>query len=228
MKQNKKIFEKKYFTSYYQPMTGNFENKDVTRNKNWFFGWFNALNDWYDFSEGKNRKVLEIGCSIGAASLLLQERGFEVLGTDISSYAVQQASKAIPIVHFEKLDVEQTKKYSNTFDLIFCFEVIEHLGDLDAAFSNIFRMLKKGGVFIASTPYPYGYVFIDQTHINVRHPLDWMRILTSHHFVNTKFKQVTFIPYFYRYSKFLHFTLPFGFPTPYVNSPVFLYGQKKK
>lgn len=226
MKQDKKIFEKEYFTGYYQPMTGTFDQSALTRNKNWFYGWFDELQEWFDFKLGRGRNVLEIGCSIGAASLLLQERGFKVLGTDLSEFAVKKAKKAIHQVKFEELDIENSKKYANTFDLIFCFEVIEHLGDLDAAFANAYRMLKKGGVFIASTPYPYGYVFIDKTHINVRHPLDWVRIFKQHKFRHVKWKQTTFIPYFYRFSKHFHIKLPFGIPSPYVNSPIFLYGEK--
>ncbi|MEO8581124.1 MAG: class I SAM-dependent methyltransferase [Patescibacteria group bacterium] len=226
MKQDKRIFQKDYFTKYYEPMTGKFGHQDLVRNKNWFYGWFNALQEWYNFKEGNEKKVLEIGCSIGAACQLLSERGFKVTGSDISSYAIKGAKKVVPKVAFEVLDIETSKKYQNTFDVIFAFEVIEHLGDLDAAFANIYRMLKKGGVFIASTPYPYSYVFIDKTHINVRHPLDWMRLLKQHRFKNTKWKQIMFIPFFYRYSPLFHFTLPIGLPTPYVNSPIFLYGKK--
>jgi 2-polyprenyl-3-methyl-5-hydroxy-6-metoxy-1,4-benzoquinol methylase len=226
MKQDKNVFKKEYFTQYYEPMIGNFSQSDLTRNKNWFYGWFNALSDYFDFDHGKGKSVLEIGCSIGAAASLLADRGFKVKGTDISPLAVKSAQKLVKNVDFEVLDIEKTTKYSNTFDLIFAFEVIEHLGDLDAAFKNIYRMLKKGGVVILSTPYPYSYVFIDETHINVRHPLDWSRILKRHSFKNVKWKQVTFIPFFYRYSQHLHLTFPIGLPTPYVNSPIFLYGQK--
>ena len=226
MKQDKSNFQEKYFTDYYQGLTGNFEHKDVVRNRNWFYGWFDALQNWFDFRTGKHKKVLEIGCSIGAAAQLLSERGFDVIATDISSFAVKKASKIIHDVEFEKLDIETSKKYDKSFDLIYAFEVIEHLGQPDKALENMHRMLKKNGVVICSTPYPYGYVFSDLTHINVRHPIDWSRIFARAGFKNIKYKQVGFVPFFYRFSKYLHIKMPFGLPIRYVNSTIFIYAEK--
>lgn len=224
---HKKIFDKEYFTNYYQAMTGNFADSDLQRNKNWFHGWFKALNSMYDFSNGKGKKVLEVGCAIGAAASVLHERGFKVTATDISPYAVKKAQKLLPDITCEVLDIEKLpKKFENAFDVIFSFEVIEHLEDPEKALRNMRAMLRKGGVVINSTPYPYGYVFIDSTHINVRHPLDWVRIYKKAGFKDVKYIQKGFIPFFYRFSKRFHFVIPFGINTPYINSPVFIYGKK--
>ena len=127
----------------------------------------------------------------------------------------------------EQLDIERSKKYTRKFDVIFNFEVIEHLGYPEKAIKNMRRMLKKDGVLICSTPYPYAYVYFDRTHINVRHPLDWKRIFTNAGFKHIQYKQVGFVPFLYRYSKYLHIRLPFGLPTRYINSPVFIYAQKR-
>lgn len=227
MSQNKRVFDKDYFTKYYQPMTGKFQQKDLVRNMNWFYGWFNALMDWYDFRDGAGKEALEIGCAIGAAARILAERNFIVTASDISEYALKKAQKVNTHknLKFKQLDIEK-HKFKQKFDLIYSFEVIEHLGDLDTALENIYSMLKPNGVCICSTPYPYSYVFIDKTHINVRHPLDWMRIFKKAHFKNINHKQIGFIPFLYRYSKNWHITIPFGIPTPYINSPVFIYAQK--
>lgn len=224
--QHKLTFQEKYFIQYYQPMTGKFTDKDLIRNKNWFYGWFEALQPDYNFNAGKKKKVLEIGCAIGAASALLAERGFQVVATDVSEYAVKHAKKIVPGVRFEQMDIETTKKFPSTFDLIFSFEVIEHLEKHEQAIANMYRMAKKGGTVICSTPFPYGYVFIDKTHVNVRHPYDWVRIFKRAGFKKVETKQVGFIPFFYRFSKYLHFRLPFGLPTAYINSPVFIIARK--
>jgi 2-polyprenyl-3-methyl-5-hydroxy-6-metoxy-1,4-benzoquinol methylase len=224
---DKKIFDKQYFTEYYLPMTGKFEQKDLIRNKNWFYGWFDALQDWYDFRHGKGKRALEIGCSIGAAAALLAERGFQVTATDLSSYAVKNAQKIVKGVKFLKLDVEKKPpKKLGKFDLIYAFEVIEHLPQHELALKNLHSLLKKDGALICSTPYPYSYVFRDVTHVNVRHPLDWLRIFKKTGFSEVKYKQVGFIPFFYRFSAHYHIKLPFGLPTRYINSPIFFYAKK--
>jgi SAM-dependent methyltransferase len=43
---------------------------------------------------------------------------------------------------------------AGTFDLAFCLEVVEHLGDeeLDAAVADIHRLLRKGGRVVVTTP----------------------------------------------------------------------------
>ncbi len=225
--EHKKIFKEEYFTGYYRAMTGDFTQKDLQRNKNWFYGWFQALRKIYDFEKGNGKKVLEIGSAIGAASSILRDRGFDIIATDISSHAVEHIKELVPDMESQVFDVEEENtKWENTFDVIFSFEVIEHLPDPEKAIKNMHKMLKDGGIVINSTPYPYDYVFIDKTHISVKHPLDWVRIYKQAGFRNVGYVQVGFVPFFYRFSKHLHFTLPIGVNTPYINSPVFIYGEK--
>lgn len=224
----KAIFDKDYFTGYYQNMTGDFSPAFLSKNMNWFYGWFQVIERVFGINFSRGKKALEFGCAIGAASRLLADKGWKVVATDISSYAVKKAEKVNqhPKIKFEKMDVETTRKYTGIFDFIFGFEVIEHLPHPEKALVNIHRMLKKNGVVICSTPYPYTYVFRDKTHVNVRHPLDWERIFTEAGFRNIKVRHISFVPFFYRFSKRLHFTFPFGLPTPYINSTIFIYAQK--
>ena len=57
---HKKTFDKEYFTDYYFGTTGNFGKGELQRNKNWFYGWFKALQSEFDFKNGKGKQVLEI------------------------------------------------------------------------------------------------------------------------------------------------------------------------
>jgi len=224
---HKKTFDKKYFTDYYFGTTGNFGKKELIRNKNWFHGWFRTLQYDYDFSKGHGKKNLEIGCAIGAAADILQKRGFDVIATDISPYAIKKNEKLLPHIKFKVLDVEDKPQFKNKFDLIYSFEVIEHLENPEKAIKNMFAMLKAGGTLICSTPYPYKYVLdVDKTHVNVRYPMEWVMMYRSNGFSKIQFRHKTFIPFFYRFSKHLHFILPFGIKNPYLNSHVFIIGQK--
>ncbi len=221
-----RVFDKDYFTEYYEPMTGAFSAVDLQRNKNWFYGWFQKLNDFFPFKKGKGEKILEIGCSIGAAADILSKRGFEVTATDISHFAVENAKKLLPHINFEILDIDAKPVKQNYYDLIYAFEVIEHLENPRRCLSHMYTMLKPGGKLICSTPYPYPYVYFDETHISVKYPDEWIKLFKGCGFKQVKYKQIGFIPFFYRFSKYLHITLPFGLDTKYINSPVFLYGEK--
>lgn len=219
-------FQKNYFTDYYQPMTGSFSKQDLEKNMRWFYGWFNAVSDWYPLHKG-SAQVLEIGCAIGAAGRILAERGFVVTATDVSEYAI---SKARAVNHhqnlqFETLDIQSQKLPNKKYDLIIGFEVIEHLDNLDQTFKNLHSLLAKGGTLIVSTPYPATHIYRDSTHINVRHPIDWTRRLEKAGFTNIKTKRVSFLPFFYNLSKNLHVAFPIGLNTRYINSPVFLYAE---
>ncbi len=71
-----------------------------------------------------------------------------------------------------------------SFDVITCFDVLEHLEKPDAFFVNARRYLKSGGVVVISTPnkgFPYrmrsiplvGFPDTNPTHINVQPPSYW-------------------------------------------------------
>ena len=224
---HKKIFDKDYFTDYYFGTTGSFGRKELLRNKNWFYGWFKALQGEFNFKNGKGKQALEIGCAIGAAADILHERGFDVLATDISPYAIKKAQKLLPKIKFAVLDIEEKPKIKNKFDLIYAFEVIEHLENPTLALKNMYSMLKKDGTLICSTPYPYPYVLnVDKTHVNVRYPLEWIVLYRNSGFSKIQYRHKTFIPFFYRFSKHFHFIIPFGVGNPYLNSHVFIIGHK--
>ena len=41
---------------------------------------------------------------------------------------------------------------NNSFNLIFCNHVLEHITDHEKAISELYRILKKGGILIAQVP----------------------------------------------------------------------------
>ncbi len=224
----KSVFDEKYFTEYYFAMTGTFSKLDFVRNYNWFYGWFQAIKGFVDIENGQGKKALEIGCSIGAASHIVSEMGYKTTATDISSYAVKHAKKLLPHIDCEVLDITKSpaKKHVDTYDLLFGFEVIEHLDKPLDALKNMHTMLQHHGQLVLSTPYPYSYVYYDETHVSVLYPGQWAQLLKQAGFQKIQFRQISFIPFFYRYSKRLHFTAPIGIDSGYINSPVFLYAEK--
>jgi len=102
----------------------------------------------------ENQTVLDIGCGDGNFAIFLKNvlKAKDIFGIDISEKAVSLCIKNG--INAVKLNVDDDKlPYENGFfDAIFCGEVIEHLYDPDFLLSEIYRVLKKGGIFLITTP----------------------------------------------------------------------------
>src|ERR1022692_180900 len=99
---------------------------------------------------GAGRRALEIGCGYGYTSELLAEYGYQVLGTDISSHAIEKARAEVtsPDVEFAVWDAGKGV-LNGEFDLIIALEVIEHLPDPESALRSWARLLRPGGVLLS-------------------------------------------------------------------------------
>jgi len=99
-------------------------------------------------------KLLEVGCSEGIGTLLLAERGHEVLGIDLDAEAVAHANKVLkkPNVKFESRDFIGQKL--GKFDALVSLDVIEHIEpkDEDAFMDSIRANLTPEGMCIIGTP----------------------------------------------------------------------------
>lgn len=221
-----KNFEQNYFSGYYKRNVGNFEKKDLEKSINWFAGWFAYLQKFVDFKKGNGKKALEIGCSIGGASHILSKRGFTVYASDISSFAVGKAEKLVrkleKNIFFYNFDVEKGIPLKEKFDIIIAFEVIEHLHNPLKAVIIMREKLREGGTLLCSTPnLPYD-MSSDPTHINVKSEEEWEKIFKNAGFKNIKTTQVSFLPFFYKFSKYFHIVFPVAVRSRYINSPLFI------
>ena len=95
--------------------------------------------------------VLDVGCGDGSIAEGVIDKAGAYYGIDVSSVAIEAASKRLPQGTFENRGVE-TVEGENRFDLVMAFEVIEHLADPDLVLSRIHALLKPGGVLCLSTP----------------------------------------------------------------------------
>lgn len=218
----KKGFDKKYYSRFFK------ENGDLDFEtyENWFDGWYKFVRRYVDLKEGENRKVLELGCAIGAFSKILDEKGFDVTATDISDFILKHALQANPGIKFKKLDIEKKQNLRQKFDYVFAFEVLEHLENPQKALLNIKKKLKKEGIFIFSTPFPSKLSLSDPTHINVHEPRWWLTVGTKVGFKERKLVYATFIPYLYRISSFFSRGFPLKLNMPYINSTCIFFFRK--
>jgi O-antigen biosynthesis protein len=103
----------------------------------------------------KDKRVLDLGSGEGYGSNILAGSAEYVLGVDIDPACIQHASSkysrknlSFEIGTFARVPDQP----DHSFDLIVCFEAIEHTADQDALLTEVKRLLKSDGLFIVSTP----------------------------------------------------------------------------
>ena len=113
----------------------------------------NWLDDYNDIlTENKDTEILDLGCGIGANTLYLTERGFNVLSCDFSNEALKSISKNIPNSKTKYLDMLETFPFANESYSLVIADLSLHYFDNDATIqimSEIKRILKENGVLLA-------------------------------------------------------------------------------
>jgi 2-polyprenyl-3-methyl-5-hydroxy-6-metoxy-1,4-benzoquinol methylase len=100
-------------------------------------------------------RVLDLCCGIGYGSRILATGGAErVLGLDISPAAVAAAKSgpSLPNLEYGIADACKPLEMPGAWDLVTCFEGIEHVPDPAALVKNVYAALAPGGVAVISTP----------------------------------------------------------------------------
>jgi SAM-dependent methyltransferase len=101
-----------------------------------------------------NQSALEVGTGVGAFSQMLKGRIARYAGVEIDPEACRQAGLRIGNADLIKQgDAHEIPFESSSFDVVVCFEVLEHLKDFRKALGEIRRVLRPSGKLIASIPY---------------------------------------------------------------------------
>lgn len=128
--------------------------------------------------DGQGKTALDVGCAYGYAVNVLKSFGYDASGVDISKHGVKQAKK-ICSTDLVVCDLQKNLPFKNrVFDLVTCFEVLEHLVHPLQAIKNMFYSCKN--VLICTTPNkaverPIKKIVkdFDKTHISLRVPWEW-------------------------------------------------------
>lgn len=97
--------------------------------------------------------LLEIGCGVGRGTELLMDAAAHYTAIDKNEQLIQNLGEKYPEANFIAANIPPFSDFAdNSFDTVVSFQVIEHIQD-DAKFiEEIYRVLKKGGVALISTP----------------------------------------------------------------------------
>jgi SAM-dependent methyltransferase len=129
-------------------------------------------------------RIAEIGCGTGQMSLYLAGGDRVIIAADLSRSSLRLGAAAarrfgIRHVHFIETDLHRSALKSGAFDVVYSSGVLHHTPDPRAAFANVARLAKHGGIVIVGV---YNAV--------ARMPLRFRRTLAR----ATRFHMVPFDP----------------------------------
>ena len=103
----------------------------------------------------KGKTALEVGSGGGILTEEICKMGFTTTGIEPADQSIQTASnhaKASGLnIQYDKGTGENLPYADNSFDVVFCCDVLEHVQDLPKVISEISRVLKPNGIFIYDT-----------------------------------------------------------------------------
>jgi len=107
------------------------------------------IKDFADFQSYKGKRVLEVGCGIGADAVEFAKAGAEYVGIDISKESLALASKRFEVYgldgEFQLRSGDEDLSDLGQFDLIYSFGVIHHYPDIEKTIDNLHAALKVSG-----------------------------------------------------------------------------------
>lgn len=143
---NNNQYGKKYFEERAQYLTAIFKGKDLS---------FLKYPFWHHIIKRRvpSGRLLDIGCAEGALLKWAERHGYETYGLDISEFAIRQVARR-ELIETKLLvgDINALPFKNSCFNAITCFDVLEHIKEPLVALRELSRVLKEGGLFVASTP----------------------------------------------------------------------------
>ena len=103
-------------------------------------------------------RALDVGCGAARLVVALARSGFQVDGVDVADHVVEQsrriaAEEGVPARFFVADFTKPDPRFPDeTYDLVVCSEVLEHVEPWREVVANIARVLKPGGLLVLTTP----------------------------------------------------------------------------
>lgn len=131
------------------------------------------------FVSFKNKTVLDLGCNTGyLLDSFLSRESFTAIGVDISEEMLARGRELYGSrIRFVQNTPKSIPVESNSVDVVYTVDTVEHLAHPRETFLEVYRVLKPGGIALVHFgPYhnPYG------SHLEDIIPFPWPHVLFSH------------------------------------------------
>ncbi|HEV8339456.1 MAG TPA: class I SAM-dependent methyltransferase [bacterium] len=143
--------------------------------------------------------LLDVGCAFGR--FLEQARAhYRCEGMDISAYALEAARRRLPDIPLTQGRIEDFRP-GGRYDVVTCFDVLEHVPDLDLALGRLANLLAPSGVLAIAVPvydsppgWAFGLLDRDATHVHRHGRRFWLRRLPAAGLRPIVFKGILRVP----------------------------------
>jgi ubiquinone/menaquinone biosynthesis C-methylase UbiE len=111
-----------------------------------------TLLDHLDLHDGDT--VLDCGCGMGVYMMMMNRlRDVKIVGVDGDVGRLEWAEREGVAAQLSRVDIHKLPFADGSFDKVLMSEVLEHMADDRIAMSEVFRVLKPGGVLALSVPH---------------------------------------------------------------------------
>lgn len=114
-----------------------------------------VVNDIKRFSSGRPQTILDIGAADGLMLGSLKESFPNTVCTGIEYADDLIACSRNKDIHLVRGDAQALPMRTDAFDVVIAAAIIEHLSNPIQLVIESFRVLKKNGLFIVTTPHPF-------------------------------------------------------------------------
>lgn len=108
---------------------------------------FDILVNYYRYNI---ETVLDVGCRVGVLSSFLKDLNYNVIGIELVDEFVREGRKHG--INILEGDARSLPFKDNSFDAVFCRDMIEHIPDPDAVFAESIRVVRPGGIVFLIGP----------------------------------------------------------------------------
>lgn len=113
---------------------------------------------------GNKKPVWDFGCGPGNTTQFLKDLGTEISGLDLSEKILEQARTTHPDIHFRKGNILDLEFENDSIAGVVAFYAIVHFTreQVKKAFSEIFRVLQPGGIFLTAFHIGENTIHVDE------------------------------------------------------------------
>ena len=166
LKYNILNISKKKYKKYYENMPQIHNNSDLS-NK--------CIDEILRYI--KPRSIIDVGCGNGFLLKKIRDKNksVELNGTEIViTKEIKKKLKTQKIKIYEK-SIENLNGFKKKYDTVICSHVLEHVLDINLAYTNLKKICKKRVIIVVPRERPYEYTFNGHIHF---FPYKWSLINT--------------------------------------------------
>ena len=166
LKYNILNLSKKKYKKYYENMPQIHNNSDLSKK---------CIDEILRYI--KPRSIIDVGCGNGFLLKKIRDKNksVELNGTEIViTKEIKKKLKTQKIKIYEK-SIEDLNRFKKKYDTVICSHVLEHVLDINLAYTNLKKICKKRLIIIVPRERPYEHTFNGHIHF---FPYKWSLINT--------------------------------------------------